>query len=79
MTHGNGYPVCRIDFVGDLCNYRSVGKAIAMEDFCYYTECPWCFETAEGEMACGLTIDDEGFTLCVNVASCPREEENDNE
>ena len=65
--------------VGGLCNHRSVGKAVNMEDFCYNTECPWCFETVEGEMACALTIDDEGFTLCVNVTSCPREKENENE
>ena len=50
-----------------------------MEDFCYNTECQWCFETVDGEMACALTIDDEGFTLCANMTVCPEIKENENE
>lgn len=58
------------DFVGNLCHNRPIGKVINMEDFCYNAECQWRFETVDGEMACALTIDDEGFTLCANTTRC---------
>ena len=67
------------DSVGNLCHNRPVGKVINMEDFCYNAECQWCFETVDGEMACALTIDDEGFTLCRDMTICPRQKENKNE
>ena len=67
------------DSVGDLSRYLFIRKVVTMEDFCYNAECQWCFETVDGEMACALTIDDDGFTLCANMTVCPEIKENKNE
>ena len=39
---------------------------------CY--ECPFAFETNGGDAACSLTLDDNGFRLCDDMAWCPKDD-----